>query len=160
MATAAYEFLNGLYVLPGQVDDRVDFATLKAWSDEVRQRAAQADRSAITDARIGHLLAHAPTEPDDQAWPNRAVRQLIEELSSDTVEQAVRIERLNMRGVYSKAMGEGGQQERALAGQAKGWARAMPEFPRTANMLSAIAEMWSREGDAADARAAKDALRW
>lgn len=160
MATAAYELLNGLNVLPGQVDDRVEFATLKAWSDEVRQRAAQADRSAITDARIGHLLAHAPADPGDQAWPHRAVRQLVEELSSDEVELAVRIERLNMRGVYSKAMGEGGQQERALADQAKAWARAMPEYPRTASMLSAIAEMWFREGEAADAQAAKEALRW
>ena len=160
MATAAYELLNSLNVLPGQSDDRVDFATLKAWSDEVRHRAALADRSAITDARIGHLLAHAPDDPDDQAWPHRAVRQLIEALSSDEVEQAVRIERFNMRGVFSKAIGEGGQQERALADQAKGWARALPEFPRTSNMLFAIAEMWVREGEAADARAAKDALRW
>lgn len=160
MAVAAYELLNSLNVLPGQVDDRIDFATLKAWSDEVRQRAAQADRSAITDARIGHLLAHAPPDPDDRAWPHRAVRQLIEELSSEKVEQAVRIERLNMRGVYSKAIGEGGQQERVLAETAKDWARAMPEFPRTASMLSTIAEMWLKEGEAADASAAKDALRW
>lgn len=160
MATAAYELLNGLNVLPGQVDDGVDFATLKAWTDEVRQRAAQADRSAIADDRIGQLLAHAPADPDDQTWPHKAVRQLVEELSSDKVEHAVRIERLNMRGVYSKAMGEGGRQERALADQAKAWARAIPEFPRTANMLSAIAEMWLREGEAADARAQKEALRW
>lgn len=160
LATAAYELLNGLDVLPGQIGDGVDFATLQAWSDGVRQRAAQVDRSAITDSRIGHLLAHAPVDPEDRAWPHKAVRQLVEQLSSDKVEQAVRIERLNMRGVYSKAMGEGGQQERALAEQAKGWARAMPEFPRTANMLSAIAEMWFKEGEAADARAAKEALRW
>ncbi len=160
MATAAYDLLNGLNVLPGQVDDRIDFATLKAWTDEVRQRAALADRSAITDARIGHLLAHAPADPDDQGWPHRAVRQLVEDLSSDEVEQACRIERFNMRGVYSKNIGEGGQQERVLADQAKRWARGMPEFPRTANMLSAIAVMWLREGEAEDARAAKDALRW
>jgi hypothetical protein len=160
MATAAYELLNGLNVLPGQVDDRVDFATLKAWSDEVRQRAALADRSAITDARIGHLLAHAPADPDDQAWPHRAVRQLVEDLSSDEVEQACRIERFNMRGIYSKTIGEGGQQERVLADEAKRWAGGMPEFPRTANMLSAIADMWCSEGEAADVQAAKEALRW
>ena len=65
-----------------------------------------------------------------------------------------------MRGVYSKAIGEGGQQERVLAETAKDWARAMPEFPRTASMLSTIAEMWLKEGEAADASAAKDALRW
>jgi hypothetical protein len=160
LATAAYELLNSLEVLPGEVDGSVDFATLQAWTDEVRQRAAQADRSAITDARIGHLLAHSPVDPEDQAWPHKAVRDLVEHLSSDDVEEAVRNERFNMRGVYSKAMGEGGQQERALAEQAKGWARAMPEFPRTANMLFSIAEMWYRSGEAEDASAAKDALRW
>jgi hypothetical protein len=160
MATAVYELLNGLKVLPGQDDDRVDFAVLNAWSDEVRQRATLADRSAITDARIGHLLAHAPEDPDDKAWPHRAVRQLIEELASDEIEKAIRIERFNMRGIYSKAIGEGGNQERALADQAKGWARALPEFPRTANMLSAIAETWINEGEAADAQAAKEAMRW
>jgi hypothetical protein len=160
LATAAYELLNSLEVLPGEVDGSVDFSTLQAWTDEVRQRAAQADRSAITDARIGHLLAHSPVDPEDQAWPHKAVRDLVEHLSSDEVEDAVRNERFNMRGVYSKAMGEGGQQERVLAEQAKGWARAMPEFPRTANMLFAIAEMWLREGERADATAAKEALRW
>ena len=159
-ATAAYELLNGLEVLPGQVDDSVDLAALQAWTGEVRERAIAVDRSAITDSRIGHLLAHAPVDPEDGAWPHKAVRQLLEQLSSDEVEQAVHIERLNMRGVYTKAIGEGGKQERELAEQAKGWARAMPEFPRAANMLSAIADMWFRAGEAADASAAKEALRW
>lgn len=159
-ATAAYRLLNSLNVLPGQVDGRVDFTALKGWSDEVRIRAAQVDRSEITDSRIGHLLAHAPVDPEDHAWPHKAVRQLVEQLSSDIVERAVCIERLNMRGVYSKAEGEGGKQERALAEQAMGWARVMPAYPRTASMLSAIADMWAREGEAEDARAAKQALRW
>lgn len=73
------------------------------------------------------------------------------------VEKAVCIERLNMRGVYSKAMGEGVQQERALAEQARRWARAMPEFPRTANMLSAIAEMWFKQSETADRSAVQEA---
>ena len=65
-----------------------------------------------------------------------------------------------MRGVYSKAIGEGGQQERELAQQAKAWAYAMPDFLRTASLLTSIANMWSEQGDRADASAAKDALRW
>lgn len=160
MATAAYELLNGLDVLPGQVDDKFDFATLKAWSDEVRRRAAQADRSAITDARIGRLLAHAPADPEDRAWPHRAVRQLVEQLASVKVEEAIRIERFNMRGVYSKEIGEGGKKERELANQANEWARSIPDFPRTASLLNSIAEMWFKEGNAADVRAAQEALRW
>ena len=160
VVTTAYELLNNLDILPGQVDDRVDFAMLYAWSNEVRQRAAQADRGAITDARIGHLLAHAPVDPEDKAWPHKSVRQLVEQLSSNEIERAVCIERFDMRGVYIKATGEGGQQERVLAEQARDWARAMPEFPRTANMLSSIANMWFKEGEAADASAATEALRW
>lgn len=160
LAIAAYELLNSLELLPGEADGSVDFAKLKAWTDEVRQRATLADRIAITDSRIGHLLAHSPVDPEDQAWPHKAVRDLVEHLSSDEVEAGVRNERFNMRGVYSKTIGEGGQQERALAEQVQGWARAMPEFPRAANMLSGIAEMWFREGERADATAAKEALRW
>lgn len=160
LANAAYELLNGLTLLPGQVGEAVDYTALKAWTDEVRERASVADRAKITDARIGHLLAHAPSDPEDGAWPHRAVRRLLESLSSDAVERAVRMERFNMRGVYSKAIGEGGQQERALAEQSKEWARMTLATPRTAAMLMAIASMWTDEADAADARAAKDALRW
>jgi len=159
-ATAAYELLNGLEVLPGQVDNQVDYDILIAWCDEVRQRAEDVDRRLIADARIGHLLAHAPTDPEDHVWPHTAVRRTIDRLSSDRLEEAVRIERFNMRGVHGRGIGEGGRQERELAEQAMVWSRAMPEYPRTASMLAAIAEMWAKEGEAADARAAKDALRW
>ncbi|WP_420476249.1 hypothetical protein [Noviherbaspirillum sp. ST9] len=159
-ATAAYELLNGLDVLPGQVGAQVDFAKLSAWCDEVQRRSADVDRRSVTDGRIGHLLAHAPVDPDDQVWPHKSVRRLLEQLSSDRVENAIRLERFNMRGVYSKAVGEGGQQERDLAEQARAWSRAVPAFPRTATMLAAIAQMWINEGEASDARAAKEALRW
>lgn len=160
LATAAYELLNSLDIMPGQEGDRIDFDKLKAWSEEVRQRAIDVDRVSVTDSRIGHMLAHAPIDPEDQTWPHKAVRQLIEQVSSDKIEGAIRIERSNMRGVYSKAIGEGGQQERELAQQAKAWAYAMPDFPRTASLLTSIANMWSEQGDRADASAAKEALRW
>ncbi|MFN7881464.1 MAG: hypothetical protein ACK5PF_00375 [bacterium] len=159
LATAAYELLNSLRVLPGQVEEDIDFATLKNWTDEVRNLATKSDRSVVTDSRIGFLLAHSPSDPDDGAWPHKSVRQLIEYLSSDKVEQSVKVERFNMRGVFSKSIGEGGQQERALGEQARTWARAMSEFPRCATLLQDIAGMWFLEGERADAYAAKDALR-
>jgi hypothetical protein len=149
-----------LAILPGQVGEEVDYIKLKAWVDEVRERAGKVGREGIMDARIGHLLAHAPKDSVDQAWPHRSVRQLIEYLSADAVERAVCIERFNMRGVYGKAMGEGGQQERVLAEQSEEWARKAFATPRAAAMLMAIASMWTREAEAADVRAAQDALRW
>lgn len=160
LAKAVYELLAGLRILPGQSDENIDFETLSKWCAEVRELAEKMDRKAITDLRIGHLLAHAPLSSVDQAWPHEAVRAVIEQLASDDVEQGVITERYNMRGVYRKAIGEGGNQERELAQQARTWAEAMPDFPRTAAMLIRIAEGWARQADDEDIRAAKDALRY
>lgn len=159
LALAAYRLLDGLSVLPGQVGDDIDPDALLRWCSEVRRLAVEADRVALTDGQIGSLLAHAPLSSVDGAWPHEAVRTAIEAIASAKLEQGVAIERYNMRGVYSKAIGEGGEQERALAKQARDWAVAMPQFPRSAAMLMRIADGWSRAAEDADLQAAKDALR-
>jgi alpha/beta superfamily hydrolase len=96
----------------------------------------------------------------DNAWPHESVRSVIEQLASDEVERGVVIERFNMRGVYGKAIGEGGVQERVLARQSLDWAEAMPGYPRTAALLMHISESWLREAEQADLSAAKESLRW
>lgn len=159
LAVAAYDLLTGLHVLPGQSGDEVDYGVLLAWCQEVQSIAAEVDRVRITDQRIGAVLAHAPASSADGAWPHEAVRALIERLASEDVEKGIAIERFNLRGVYSKSIGEGGQQERALAQQARGWAAAMPDSPRTAAMLVHVAENWEHHAELADADAARDALR-
>lgn len=158
-ATAAYKLLEGLRVLPGQTDEHVDGERLMQWCTEVRDLAAKADRVDVTDIRIGQLLAHAPQSSIDHAWPHEAVRVAIENLASDIVEKGLVLERFNMRGAYSKALGEGGDQERALAKQAHDWASVMPDYPRTSVMLFRLSESWTRDAEDADLRAAKEALR-
>ncbi len=159
LAMASYELLEGLRILPGQDNENIDLDVLSKWCLEVRRLAEEMDRKAITDQRIGHLLAHAPLSPVDQAWPHESVRHVIERLASDEVERGIAIERHNMRGVYSKAIGEGGDQERALAKQARDWAKTMPEFPRTAAMLSRISDSWNWDAEQADIHAEKESLR-
>lgn len=160
LAVAAYELLTGLRVLPGQNGAEVDYAALWTWCQEVRRIAVEVDREKITDQRIGALLAHAPSSQADGAWPHEAVRAVIEQLASKEVERGLAIERFNMRGVYSKAIGEGGQQERVLAKQYQDWATAMPGSPRASALLMGVAESWLREAERADQSAAKEALRW
>lgn len=158
-AVSAYELLEGLRILPGQNDESLDVEALYQWCTEVRELALKMDRKTITDQRIGHLLAHGPQSLVDHAWPHQAIRTVIERLASDEVERGLTIERYNMRGVYSKSIGEGGQQERAFANQARAWANAMPNFPRTAATLVRISVGWSREAEKADELVAKEALR-
>ncbi|MGO4761330.1 hypothetical protein AB4120_02215 [Cupriavidus sp. 2KB_3] len=160
LAVAAYELLTGIRVLPGQSDGDVDEQTLIAWCTEVRRIAVEVDREKIADQRIGAILAHAPLSKKDDAWPHEAVRSAIEKLGSEELERGVIIERFNMRGVYSKAIGEGGDQERVLARQSREWADAMPGWPRTAAMLMQISEGWLRDAERADLSAQQEALRW
>jgi hypothetical protein len=159
LAMAAYELLEGLRILPGQSNEGIDVSVLKTWCLEVRELAEKMDRMVITDQRIGHLLAHAPESQVDKAWPHEAVRAVVELLASSDVEKGLEIERYNMRGVYNKAIGEGGSQERILAKTARDWANTMPDFPRTAATLTRISDGWIREADEADTRAEVDALR-
>lgn len=159
LAVAAYDLLGSLQLLPGQTGNDVDGKTLLQWCYEVRDLAKEMDRVDVTDGRIGHLLAHAPASQLDGAWPHEAVRHAIENIASDELENGLAVERFNMRGVYSKGIGEGGDQERQLAKQARAWADATQNFPRTSAMLMRISDGWMRDAERADVEAAKQSLR-
>lgn len=159
-AVAAYELLESISVLPGQHGFEVDADKLLSWCSEVRKLASESNLAKITDVRIGHLLAHSPVSNNDGAWPHESVRYALEKLASDEIEQGVSVERFNMRGVFSKAIGEGGTQERRLAEESKSWATAMPGSPRTAAMLMRIYESWMRDAAREDLSAEKESLRW
>ncbi|WP_188251966.1 hypothetical protein [Pseudomonas sp. PSB1] len=158
-ATTAYQLLKSLKSLPGQTDKEVNQDALLAWCLELRRLAAEQNRQDITDQLIGQVLAHAPMSPADGAWPHEAVRHVIEALASSQVELGIRIERINMRGAFCKAFGEGGDQERAFAQQAKEWAQASLDFERTYAMLELIARKWLEDAERADTAAKQDALR-
>lgn len=158
-AIAAYELLEGLQTLPGQTGDQIDEKRLLAWCFEVRELATKADRLTMSEQRIGHMFARAPASSDG-TWPHEAVRLAIETLASGSLERGTEVERINMRGVYSKGVGEGGIQERELAAQALRWAESMPASPRTSAMLRRISATWMRYAEKADVEADVDALRW
>ncbi|WP_445672833.1 hypothetical protein [Pseudomonas inefficax] len=159
-ASNAYRLLKSLKNLPGQSEQQVEESALLAWCVEVRRLADNANRKDITDQIIGQVLAHAPVSSVDGAWPHEAVRSVIEKLASTQLERGISIERINMRGVYSKAIGEGGDQERELAHQVREWAKASSESVRTRAMLEEIATSWDKYAELADTHAEQQALRF
>jgi SNF2 family DNA or RNA helicase len=137
-----------------------DLDQLRGWISEVRVLAKEADREVITDQQIGQILAYAPTDSDDGAWPSRKIRDLIEELGADEVETGIAISRFNQRGAFSKELYDGGGQESGIAKQYRDWAATARHWPRTKALLERIAEDWDRQARRADTETKLDQIRY
>ena len=155
-ARFGYQILQSMRTLPGLKDNILDADALRAWVAEARDLARREDREAIADQQIGQMLAHAPKDLGDSAWPTSPLRNIIEELASTEIERGIAISRFNMRGVSRKSLYEGGAQERALADQYRVWASAASRWPRTSSMLRRIADSWDQSAEQADTRAELD----
>jgi alpha/beta superfamily hydrolase len=84
---------------------------------------------------------------------------MLEELKVSDIESGIRTERFNMRGVVTKAMFEGGDQERELARKHRRWLESRRQYPRTAALLDQIARSWDDDAKFEDTRAQQDKLR-
>lgn len=110
-------------------------------------------RGKVAEMEIGKLLAYAPLDQDG-CWPHNAVRDLIELLQSSAIEDSINIGIYNKRGVFSKAVGEGGVQERELASQYNEYAEVLEgKWIRTAAMVRRVAESYMRDAKGEDTRA-------
>ena len=145
-ADAAHRIFMQWHHVPGfQQPEKPDVEALKQWVREARRLAVELDRGEIGDLMIGRMLAYAPNDTDDGAWPHRAIRDVIEDADSADLESGIRSEQMNKRGVSTRGLTEGGAQERDLAAQARAWAAVVgPRSPRTERLLRRISDMWDR----------------
>jgi hypothetical protein len=135
---------NGMQGRIGEV--RLEPAAFEGWVKEARILAAQVGREAIADHQIGQVLAHAPRDLEG-TWPAIPVRDLIEITRSQELERGVFIGIHNSRGVTSRAMNDGGAQERDLAQYYRRCSeKTALEWPRTSALLEQIAESYEHEG--------------
>jgi len=158
-ARLAYQLLRSIKTVPGFSSGATDVSHLQSWISEVRKLAREADRAIIADQQIGQVLAYAPLDAEDAAWPSKGIRDLIEDMAAEEVEKGIAICRFNQRGAFSKAMYDGGKQERALASQYRNWAQVTSKWPRAAALLRKIADDWDRHAGRADSEAQLDQLR-
>lgn len=155
-AMQSYKLLQSFHTIPGDLNGVIDESTLLAWIVEVRALAFESGHEDIADQYIGKLLAHS--NADEGIWPPAVVASVLEKIGSESIETGIEIERFNMRGVYSKALGEGGRQERELASTYRQWAKKSASL-RTAMMLERIANKWDEDAKRADIRAEQDKLK-
>lgn len=149
VATNAYRLLDDWRVVPGSEGPKqpVDDGQLNEWVDSALPLLVSADREEIGLEFIGRVLANAAGDADE-TWPTRPVRDLIERLRRSALDRGFQVEVFNSRGVTSRGLTDGGEQERVLAAKYERFAALVSDrWPRTATILRAVAD-----GYADDAR--------
>jgi hypothetical protein len=128
--------------LSGEDKGEIDVRSLEEWFEEAHRLAVQAERGAVGDEYIGKLLSHSPVGKDG-IWPHPAVRDVVEAMRNSKLETGIIIGVHNSRGVTSRRMFDGGDQERGLAQRYNDWAEATKlDYPRTSATLREIARSY------------------
>jgi hypothetical protein len=127
-------------------DGKANPAALLAWVEQARAAVAQDDRLGPGDSEIGQVLAWAAPD-DDGMSPPRAVRDLLEEVRSDRLDNGLEMGIYNRRGVTSRGVFEGGKKEGGLAAGYRDAADAAVGWPRTAKLLRRLADSYERDAE-------------
>jgi hypothetical protein len=145
-AANAYRLLNEWSKPPGTRDTgEIDGAALTEWVTRAVSRLREVDRLTIGLQQIGEVLSQALPDSDGKR-PPLAVRELIEAQRSAALDEGCYIGTVNARGVVSRSLSDGGDQERALVTKYRGYADAYAdEWPRTAAIMRAVAESYERQ---------------
>ncbi len=131
-------------------DGLVDAETLLTWVSEARRLCAERARGEIGDNQIGYVLANAPTDLDG-LWPCKPVRDVLDKYKSPAMGVGFSLGKQNLRGVTSRGIFDGGQQERSLAVKYREDAgEVAATWPFTAQLLRRIADSYEREGHGHD----------
>ncbi len=160
-AVVSYRLLQGMDKIPGERNGSIDDETLAQWVDGARTKAQKVGRLDIADQKIGEVLGRSKEDPNDNMWPIKAIRNVIEKTKSPNLENGFVIGRYNSRGCVQKAMFEGGKQERDLAQKYAEYANhARLQWPRMARVLEKMAKEWEERACYEDGRAKQDEMSY
>ncbi len=150
----AYNLLNSWRTCPGtDPEGLLQQGLLNEWITSARLMLVEADRVDIGDEHIGQALA-AFSIGTDGVYPHEFVREVLENLTSHTIERGFEVRVFNNRGVTMRNPTDGGEQERTLAQRYFDDAEKIRDiFPRTAVMLKRIGESYRSQARGEDINA-------
>lgn len=160
-ARLALDLLHTWRRTPGTRDDgSINPEALKEWVRQAREAARANGRGDIGDHIIGEVLTAAPKDGDG-SWPTASVRDVIEQAGSEHLDRGFVQGVYNSRGIVTKAIAEGGVQERQLSESYQGYAAMVrDQWPRTAAVLQEIAEIYNSEARRSDLAAELEEDLW
>lgn len=145
MATNAYRLLNAWDTPPGLVDGVMNSDVLRTWLDRAMELLAERGRAEVGLQQIGQVLGHTPQDADG-TWPGVVVRDLLEEVQIDHIETGLYLQIVNSRGVTSRGLEDGGDQELRLASDYRAKAEALADgSPRMAALFRRVAVSYERD---------------
>lgn len=148
-----WQLLHDWQSIPGMHHNgTISGQSLESWVRTVRQLAKDVDRLGVCDTIIGEVLSHSRPDTDGSP-PLVPIRDVIEECESTELENGFAIGHHNLRGMTSRALYEGGVQERDLAVKYRQYATTCTRWPRTATILRRIADDYELQADREDERA-------
>lgn len=147
LGTTAWQVLHACTRIPGTRDNgRIDRAALFEFVADAKKLAAECDRLEACEDHIGQILAHAPVG-EDGIFPCEPVRDLLEEHGTSDIESGFYAGCMNKRGVTSRGIFDGGDQERGLARFYRDQSDALSiAYPRAAQVLRGLADAYVRHG--------------
>lgn len=160
-AHLGWELLHTWKTIPGSDDSgKIDYQKLKNWVDKAREHCGKIDRIEVCDNHIGQVFAHAL--PDETGnWPPEAICKIVDEIGSKELDNGFIIGIYNKRGVVSKSLFEGGEQERELAKLYREYSSKLAiQYPRISAILKKVAEDYENQAKQEDKEAEKRDLEW
>lgn len=146
LAEAGHDLLDSWVGLPcAKSDGTIDANALNIWITEARKVCTANERIEVCDIKIGEQLSYAPPDPDG-SWPCQAVRDVLETVTTDEIVQGFGTGVHNQRGVTTRGMNDGGEQERELVKKYRAYAaKCKVAWPRTALALRRIADNYDAQ---------------
>ncbi|WP_461611931.1 HigA family addiction module antitoxin [Cytobacillus kochii] len=144
LATASHSLLEKLSSIPGHNSEgELDSKRIEHWVKKVREASIELSRGDVCDICIGKLFSKAPIG-EDGVWPCEPVRKALDSVLNDKISRGIIVGVYNSRGAQWR--GEGGDQERELAGMYEKWAKALEfSYPQVAVTLRKVAKSYHDE---------------
>lgn len=151
IARNAYELLRKWKTPPGiQPSGSFDGDIFFSWIERVKKACAESGHLEIALTMVGHVLIHAPKDPDG-LWIHHSVAQALNDPAVDDMRNGFRTELFNSRGVHSWTAGK---EEIQLSEQYKQMAEDLEEhgYINFSVTLRNLADSYARDAEREAAR--------
>jgi len=125
--------------------------SLMEYSEDLVKIAQERGYRSLALDQLGKALASSPAGLDGN-WPHESVRDVIESLAAeDEMKEGFVIGRMNMRGVTSRSIGDGGEQERQVADNYRRWQSSIAvDAPTTSGLLGRLVQIYDSDATRMD----------